>query len=87
MTNEPISLSVALGGLLSTGVALVAIFVPGLTPETQAVVIAFGNALILTGSVLYARARSTPIAAPVLDEGTRVKVVTPEGQPNKSVVL
>ncbi len=87
MTNEPISLSVALGGLLSTGVALVAIFAPGLTPEMQVAIIAFGNAVLLTGSILYARARSTPTAAPVLDKGTQVTVVTPAGQPNETVTL
>jgi hypothetical protein len=87
MTNEPISLSVAIGGVLSTGVALVAIFVPNLTPETQAVIIAFGNSVILTGSILYARSRSTSITAPVLPKGTTVEVVTPAGQPNESVTL
>jgi hypothetical protein len=87
VTNEPISLSVALGGLLSTGVALVAIFAPGLIPEMQVAIIAFGNAVILTGSILYARARSTPTAAPVLKEGTTVTVVTPPDEPNRSVTV
>ena len=77
MNQEPISLSVAIGGLLSTGVALIAIFVPNLTPETQAVIIAFGNSVILTGSILWARAHSTSLAAPVLTEGSRVTVTTP----------
>lgn len=85
--NEPISVSVALGGLLSTGVALVAIFVPHLEPEAQAAIIAFGNAAILTGSIIWARARTTPTAAPVLPQGTQVTVTTPVGQPDKVTTL
>jgi hypothetical protein len=87
VNNEPISLSVAIGGLLTTGVAVVALFVPNLTPETQLVIVAFGNAAILTGSVLYARAKSTPLSAPVLPQGTEVTVVTPAGQPNETVTV
>lgn len=85
--NQPITISVALGGLLSTGVALVAIFVPGIEPTAQAAIIAFGNAAILTGSVIWAQARSTPTAAPVLEQGTKVTVVTPESEPNRVVTL
>jgi hypothetical protein len=80
--QEPISISTAIGGLLTTGIALLAVFVPGLTQEAQIALIAFGNALVLTVVVLYARAKSTPIAKPTLDQGTIVTVVTPEGQPN-----
>ena len=87
MSNEPISLSVAIGGLLSTGVAMIAIFVPNLTPETQAVIIAFGNSLILTGSILWARARTTPTSNPVLPEGTAVTVTTAVGQADKVTTL
>jgi len=85
--NEPIGLSTALGGLLTTGVALVAIIVPGLTQEAQIAIIAFGNAVILTGVVLYGRANSTPTANPSLPEGTRVEVVTPGDAPNGLQVL
>lgn len=85
--NEPISVSVALGGLLSTGVALVAIFVPGLQPEAQAAIIAFGNAAILTLSIIWARAQTTPIASPVLPQGTEVTVTTPAGLPDKTTTL
>jgi hypothetical protein len=88
MTNEPISLSTALGGLLTTGVALVAIFVPGLTQEAQLAIIAFGNAVILTGVVLYSRSKTTPVAAPTLPSGTSVTVVTPDPtQPNTVAVV
>ena len=85
--NEPIGLSTALGGLLATGVALVAIFVPGLTQEAQLAIIAFGNAVILTGVVLYGRANSTPTASPSLPQGTRVEVITPGDKPNELRVL
>jgi len=85
--NEPIGLSTALGGLLATGVALVAIFVPGLTQEAQLAIIAFGNAVILTGVVLYGRANSTPTANPSLPQGTRVEVITPGDKPNELKVL
>lgn len=78
--TEPVSLSVAIGGVLSTGVALLAIFWPDkLTPEAQAAIIAFGNAVILLGAIYFARKGSTPIAAPVLTAGTAV--TTPDGAP------
>jgi hypothetical protein len=86
-TNEPITLSVALGGLLTTGVALVAVFVPQFGQAAQIAIIAFGNAAILTASILYARAHSTPTAAPVLPENARVTVTTPEGHPNGVATL
>jgi len=78
--TQPVALSVAVGGLLSTGVALLAVLWPQrLTPEVQTAIIAFGNAVILTGSIYFARKGSTPIAAPVLTVGT--PVTTPEGAP------
>jgi hypothetical protein len=85
--SEPISLSTALGGLLTTGVALVAVFWPDLSKEAQIAVIAFGNAVILTAVVLYGRAKSTPISSPTLDAGTQVTVTTPAGQPDRTVTL
>lgn len=87
MNQEPISVSVALGGLLSTGVALVAIFVPNLEPEAQAAIIAFGNAAILTVSIIWARSKTTPTANPVLPSGTSVTVTTPAGQPDQTVTV
>lgn len=85
--SQPITLSVAVGGLLTTGVALLAVFIPNLTQEAQIAIIGFGNAIILTGSILWAQARTTPTAAPRLDEGTRVTVVTPAGEPNRVETL
>ena len=83
--REPVTIWVALGGVLSTGVALIALFLPGMTPDMQAAVIAFGNAIILTASILLARSQSTPTAAPILPSGTAV--TTPQGQPAKVVKL
>jgi hypothetical protein len=87
VNNEPISLSVALGGLLTTGVALIAIFVPDLSKEAQIAIIAFGNAAILTVSVLWARMRTTPLSAPIIPAGTTVTVQTPNRDPNPTATL
>ena len=75
--QEPISISVALGACLSTGVALVALLVPGIDQATQLAVIGFGNALIALGVAIFARARSTPTANPVLPIGSLV--TSPDG--------
>ena len=83
----PVALSVALGGTLSTGVALLAVFIPGLDVITQALIIAFGNSVILTGSIIWAQARTTPTATPILDAGTVVTVTTPAGEPNREVTV
>lgn len=78
--REPVAISVALGGVLATAVALAALLVPGLTLELQAAIIAFGNAAILFASIMWARRRSTPTAAPVLPIGTPVS--TPGTDPS-----
>lgn len=88
-TSEPVAISVAIGGVLSTGVALLAVFLPGLTPETQGLVIAFGNAVILAGSVIWARrqvftkATTQAIAngATYLPAGTPVDIGQPPAGP------
>lgn len=82
MQNEPVSIPVALGGLLSTGVALAAIFWPDkLTPEVTLAAIALGNAVIAFGVAVFARARVTPINDPHLVTGSNVMVTTPSGEP------
>jgi hypothetical protein len=85
--NEPITLSGALTGVLVTGVALVAIFMPDLSQAAQVAIVGFGNAVIVLGAIIYARSRSTPISNPVLAQGTEVTVVTPVGEPNEKVTL
>lgn len=87
MNSEPVSVTGAVGLVLSTGLTLAALLVPDLTPQVQAAILGFGNALIWLGAVLYARARVTSIAAPTLNQGTTVTVLTPEGQPNLTKTL
>lgn len=85
--SEPVSLTGAVGLVLSTGLTLAALLIPGLTPEVQAAILGFGNAVIWLGAVIFARARVTSIAQPTLAEGTVVTVITPEGQPNITTTL
>lgn len=76
----PIRFWTALGGVLSTGVALLALLGPwSLTPEAQAAIIAFGNAVILTLTTLAGEGDVTPLADPRLVVGTTYKAITPEG--------
>ena len=78
--TEPVAISGALGAVLSTGVALVAVFTPGITQEMQIAIIAFGNSVIALGVILFARARVTPLSDPMLREGTSVSVTNPAGE-------
>jgi hypothetical protein len=71
---QPVAISVAIGGILTTGVALAAILFQ-LDPILQAAIIAFGNSIILTGSIIYAQRRVTPLSAPRLTSGTEVSVI------------
>jgi hypothetical protein len=85
MTQEPVAINVALGGVLSTGVALAALLIPGLSTEIQVATVAFGNAVILLGVVLLTRAQVTPVAAPTLPAGTEVKIQNTEPQQTTTV--
>jgi hypothetical protein len=85
--NEPVSVAGAISGVLVTGVALIAIFNPNLGQAAQVGIIAFGNSVIILGTVLWARGKSTPTAAPTLAQGTQVTVVTPGDAPNKTTTL
>jgi hypothetical protein len=77
--NQPVAVSAAIGGVLSTGVALAAVLWPDrLDPVMQAAIIGFGNSVILTAGALFAMHRSTPIANPTLAAGTPVKVAGSE---------
>lgn len=76
--TEPVSFTGAIGLVLSTGLTLAAVLWPQrLTPEVQAAILGFGNALIWLGAIYFGRKGSTPIAAPVLTAGT--PVTTPTG--------
>jgi len=72
--NQPVALNVAIGGVLTTGVALTALLVPDLTVELQIATVAFGNALILLGVVVLTQRQVTPIHNATLAAGTPVKV-------------
>src|SRR5574338_1216529 len=78
-TSQPVAFNVALGGLLSTGIALAAVLWPErLSPEIQAAIIAFGNAVLLTIFTFLAQRQVTPIATPTLPAGTTVTVAGSE---------
>ena len=49
--------------------------------------IALINALVVGALGLIVRQVVTPVANPVLPEGTQVEVVTPAGQPNTTTTL
>lgn len=78
--NEPVTINVALGGVLATGVTLAALLIPGLTVELQVAIVAFGNSLILLGVILLTRRAVTPTANPTLAGGTTVNVQGTEDQ-------
>lgn len=75
MTREPVTINVAIGGLISTGVALAALLWPGLTSALQAAIIAFGNSLVLVVVIIITRMQVTPVSAPQLEAGTEVGVL------------
>lgn len=75
MNQQPILISGAIGGVLTTGVALAAVLWPQrLDPLLQAAVIAFGNSVILTAGAIYAMLKSTPVSNPTLPPGSVVNV-------------
>jgi hypothetical protein len=77
-------------GLIRTAMILAVSFGIMLTDEQQAAVIGFAGALMAVLSIALSavtRSLTTPVAAPVLPQGTQVEVITPEGQPNESVTL
>lgn len=85
--REPVAIGTALGAVLSTGVAVLALFLPGITPDRSLAIIAFGNALIAFGVAWFGRSQTTPTAAPVLSQGTSVTVTTPAGESDREVTL
>lgn len=75
MTNQPVAISVAIGGVVSTGIAMFAVLWPErFTPELQAVIIAFANAIILAAVAVWAAMRVTPVSNPTLPQGSVVNV-------------
>ena len=76
--DQPASIPVALAGTLSTGVALAAVFIPGLDVTTQALIIAFGNSAIGLGVAVWLNQRTTSTQNPVLAANTSVNVENTE---------
>jgi hypothetical protein len=75
MNNQPVAINVAIGGVISTGVALAALLWPDrLSPEMQVAIIAFANSVIVVAVILLTKSQVTPIADPTLKSGTSVKV-------------
>lgn len=72
--------------VIRSGIALVLAFWPGLVTEGQtAAILAFGAVWFMVDEGV--RQSTTPTAAPRLDEGTQVTVITPEGEPNRMETL
>lgn len=85
--NQPVAVSFAVGGLLTTGVALAAILYPDrLNQAVQVAIIAFGNSVILTAGAVYAMMKSTPSDKPRVEKGTSVEVLD-KGQPTGDSVI
>lgn len=72
--DQPASIPLALATVLSTGVALLALFIPSLDTAAQAVIIAFGNSLIALGVAIWLNKSTTSNTAPVLPVNTEVSV-------------
>lgn len=73
-SDQPASIPVSAAAVLSTGVALAAVFVPDLTQAAQIAIIAFGNAVIGLGTAIWLNRNTTSNTAPVLKSGTEVAV-------------
>ena len=75
-TDQPANIPSALTLVLTTGVSLAALLLPGLQGNValQIAIIAFGNALILLGQAVYLNSRTTSNSSPVLQAGTDVAV-------------
>lgn len=61
--NEPILTSQALGLVVSSGVAMVALLCHCLTAEQATAIVVFGNAVVAVIVGLFGRSRVTPVAS------------------------
>jgi Na+/H+ antiporter NhaC len=73
----------AIAAFLAIAINLAITFGLSLTVEQISLI----NALVVAGLALIVRQGSTSLVAPKLAEGTKVEVVTPQGEPNKETVL
>ena len=80
MTNQPVAINVALGTVVSTGVTLAALLIPGMTPELQVAIVAFANSVIFVAVIIITKAQVTPVANPALPQGSVVKVLNDAGE-------
>ena len=87
ITRQPIvTLGASITALVVAGIGVVNAFNPGTVSEGQVADIT--KALMGMWAALAAVwSLVTPTRAPRIPEGTSVEVVTPAGQPNKSVTL
>lgn len=75
MNHQPVAVGAAIAGVVSTAVALAAVLWPErLSPELQASIIAFANAVIVAAAAVWAASRVTPVSNPTLPSGTSVRV-------------
>lgn len=75
MNQQPVAVGAAIAGVISTAVALAAVLWPDrLSPDMQAAIIAFANAVIVAAAAVWAATKVTPVASPTLPTGTSVKV-------------
>lgn len=72
-----------IAGFIAIGINLAISFGLKLTAEQVSLM----NALVVAGLSLIVRQVVTPVAEPKLEEGTKVEVITPDGEPNKTKVL
>jgi len=77
-------------GLVRAALILAVSFGVYITQDQQDALLAFVGALLAVMSLALTavtRAKTTPVANPVLPTGTTVEVTTPEGQPNYERVM
>ena len=77
-------------GLVRATLILVVSFGVAITQAQQDSLLMFVGALLAVMSIALTavtRAKTTPVANPVLPTGTTVEVTTPEGQPNYERVM
>jgi hypothetical protein len=83
MNTEAVGITGAVGLVLSTGLTLAALLIPGLSPEIQGAILAFGNAIVWLGAIIVARSqvfsRKTveQVAATAASTGNPAVTLTP----------
>ena len=87
MNNQPVTLNVAIAGLVSSVISAAAILWPDrLTPELQLAIIAVSNSLIVVATIIVTKSQVTPLSAPRLEQNSEVTVLK-GGQPTGDSVI